>query len=148
MCLLALTMQAQQGTDSNDYVDLGLSSGTLWKASNEEGEFYTYEQAVEKYGDKLPTLEQWQKLMLECKWSWNDSGYIVTGPNGNSIVLPASGYCNCEGGVRNVGFSGTYWSSTIFDSEKAWFLSFDSHGRYINRYDHCYGYSVRLVQNK
>ena len=31
MCLLALTMSAQ------DYVDLGLPSGTKWKKANEEG---------------------------------------------------------------------------------------------------------------
>ena len=56
MCLMALTMNAQQ------YVDLGLPSGTLWKAENEIAGHYTYEEAVVKFESKLPTKEQWEEL--------------------------------------------------------------------------------------
>ena len=94
MCLMALTMQAQ------NYVDLGLPSGTKWKATNEknaadaEYDFFTYDEAVSQFGDRLPTKDQCEELSAECQWSWTGNGYKVTGPNGNFITLPAAGYRN------------------------------------------------------
>ncbi len=38
-----------------EYIDLGLPSGTLWATENEEG-YFTFDEAVEKYGDSLPKL--------------------------------------------------------------------------------------------
>lgn len=81
------------------YVDLRLPSGTKWKSSNETG-FYTYEKAVNTFGDKLPTKKQCEELKDKCKWTWNGNGYKVTGPNGQSIVLPASGFRGCDGDVH------------------------------------------------
>ena len=69
------------------YTDLGLPSGTIWKNFNATG-FYTSDEAVSQFGNRLPTKKQWEELKAECQWSWNGSGYKVTGPNGNSIVLP------------------------------------------------------------
>jgi hypothetical protein len=128
-------------------VDLGLPSGTLWKDKNEEGGFYTYEQAKSKYGDKLPTIDQFEELKNKCQWSWNGSGYKVIGPNGNSIVLPASGYRGCGGYVSLVGSRGYYWSSTPDGSDKAWDLYFGSGGVYMGSDYRCSGSSVRLVQD-
>ena len=48
------------------YVDLRLPSGTKWKSSNETG-FYTYEKAVNTFGDKLPTKKQCEELKDKCK---------------------------------------------------------------------------------
>ncbi|MBQ4376349.1 MAG: hypothetical protein II793_01475, partial [Bacteroidales bacterium] len=95
---------------SQGYVDLGLRSGTWWRNQNEEGGFYTYEQAMNKFGDNLPSKEQFEELKSACRWTWNGSGYKVTGPNGNSIVLPAAGYRDCSGCVSYVGSNGNYWS--------------------------------------
>ena len=131
-------------------VDLGLPSGTLWKDKNEEGGFYTYEQAMSKFGDKLPTKEQFKELKNKCQWSWTGSGYRVTGPNGNSISLPAAGRDNRGVGVSNVGSSGYYWSSTPSVSEYAWLLNFNSGSVGMidnNNYLHRDGLSVRLVQD-
>ena len=130
-----------------ELVDLGLPSGTLWKDKNEEGGFYTYEQAVSKFGNRLPTREQLEELKNSCRWTWMGSGYRVTGPNGNSIVLPAAGYRNCSGGVDGVGSDGYYWSSTPSGSDYAWFLYFISGGVDMDDYNRCSGRSVRLVQN-
>lgn len=130
------------------FVDLGLPSGTLWKDKNEEGGFYTYEQALNKFGDKLPTKEQFEELESKCQWSWTGSGYKVTGPNGNSISLPAAGYRRCDGVVGYVGSSGRYWSSTPSGSKAAWCLDFDSY--IVGMWDsprYCLGHSVRLVQD-
>lgn len=128
------------------YVDLGLPSGTLWKDKNEEGGFYTYDQAVSKFGDKLPTKEQFEELKNSCQWTWNGSGYKVVGPSGNSIVLPAEGNRICEAGVDFMGPIGNYWSSTPDGSENAWGLFFDSSGVGMVDYYQCDGLSVRLVQ--
>lgn len=131
------------------FVDLGLPSGTLWKDKNEDGGFYTYEQALNKYGSNMPTKEQFEELIDKCSWIWTVDGYKVTGPNGNSIVLPASGYRNCEGSVYYVGSEGRYWSSTPRDdlSNSPWYLSFGSRSKSMgcSRYS-CNGHSIRLVQ--
>lgn len=128
-------------------VDLGLPSGTLWRDRNEEGGFYTYEQAMNKFGDKLPTKEQLEELKNKCSWSWTGNGYKVTGPNGNSIVLPASGSRLCDGNVYYVGSFGYYWSSTPDGSDDAWYLYFFSDEVDMDSDDRCYGNSVRLVQD-
>ena len=170
MCLMALSIQAQKscvvqdfqigtnvtdrgdsvfsssGDDSTSYTDLGLPSGTIWKNFNATG-FYTYDEAVSQFGNRLPTKEQWEELKAECQWSWNGNGYNVTGPNGNSIVLPASGWRGCDGSVYNVGSFGFYWSSTPEVSEYAWNLYFNSGGVYVDYGSRCYGQSVRLVQD-
>lgn len=129
----------------NGYVDLGLSSGTYWKETNESG-FYNYDNAVSKFGDKLPTKQQIEELKNECEWTWYGDGYMVFGPNGNSIFLPAAGYRNRNGVVNYVGTGGYYWSSTPDNSVNAWHLFFywNEVGMYDS--DRCAGQSVRLVQ--
>lgn len=129
-------------------VDLGLPSGTLWRDKNEEGGFYTYGQAMAKFGDRLPTKEQFKELTSKCQWSWTGSGYKVTGPNGNSITLPAAGYLGCDDGrVSSVGYSGNYWSSTPDIPAYAWFLWLDSGDVRVSQFYRCIGRSVRLVQD-
>ena len=128
------------------YVDLGLPSGTKWKDKNQGG-FYTYDEAVSAFKSKLPTKEKWEELKAFCEWTWTGSGYKVTGENGNSIVLPAAGYRNCDGYVNLVGSDGYYWSSTPNGSERAWNLHFESGGVGMNNYGRCRGRSVRLVQD-
>lgn len=171
LCLMALTMNAQryavldfeaaqgisvtqdegvQQPQSNAttpaFIDLGLPSGTKWANSNETG-FYTYEEAVSQFGERLPTKEQWQELKGECQWTWTGNGYKVVGPNGNSIVLPAVGYRSCCGSVGHVGSYGSYWSSTPYGSGDAWILLFNSGDAGMNGRNRCYGSSVRLVQD-
>ena len=95
----------------SDYVDLGLPSGTLWKNANEGGDNarYTYDEAVSRWGSKLPTKEQLVELKNKCRWKWTTrkgvKGYKVIGPNGKSIFLPATGYRDCNGNVLQGGRS-------------------------------------------
>lgn len=133
-----------QSPTPKGYVDLGLPSGTLWKAINEG--MYDWDTAMRMYGDKIPSQGQWEELKDYCKWTWNGNGFKVTGPNGNSIVLPAAGCRRCDGFMLNVGSDGSYWSSTSCGSEEAWGLGFYSGGVHVIVYNRCEGRSVRLVQ--
>lgn len=132
---------------SQGLVDLGLPSGTLWKNANEGGDnaLYTYNEAVSRFGNKLPTKQQLLELKNKCTWTWTGSGYKVIGPNGNSIYLPAAGGRNCDGGVDGVGSCGSYWLST-HDSSTGLRFFLDSRGSFMCSNSRCYGFSVRLVQ--
>ncbi|MBO4740299.1 MAG: hypothetical protein J5605_01505 [Bacteroidales bacterium] len=171
MCLMAMAAFTQFGCDKNkdddstgtsgaggtditqkEYVDLGLPSGTKWKITNEINpndtcNFYTYDEAVAKFGSGLPTKEQCIELKEECVWTWKEDGCEVVGPNGKSIFLLAAGYRNCSGNVNYVGSVGGYWSSTPNGSEYAWGLLFYSGGVGMDYDARCFGRSVRLVQD-
>lgn len=134
-------------------VDLGLPSGTKWADRNigasspsgyglyTGGNFYysqinydsnVYEDAAHyKWGGKWrePTGEQLKELVDNCKAEWTTmngvNGCKFTGPNGNSIFLPAAGtapnttYNGYENKGRNGikveerGRIGTYWASEM-----------------------------------
>lgn len=132
------------------YMDLGLPSGTLWKNANEgsDAAHFTYDEAVSKFGNRLPTYKQLTELKDECTWTWTGNCYKVTGPNGNSITFPAAGMRECDGDMRSVGRSGFYWSSTphISDSDAVYFLFIYPSGVSESDSYHCDRLSVRLVQ--
>ena len=131
------------------YVDLGLESGTLWKDQNESGQdFYTYEEAVAQFGDKLPTKAQLEELKESCQWEWIGSGCKVTGPNGNSITLPAAGVRSCAGATNLVGSCGNYWSSTPNGSNEVWSLLFNSSEVSMHSSYQCVGNSVWLIYHE
>ncbi len=56
-----------------------------------------YDVARAKWGDswRMPTFTEAQELMTRCKWKREERegmvGFSVTGPNGNSIFIPAAG---------------------------------------------------------
>ena len=128
------------------YVDLGLPSGTLWKAENEDCGLITYDQAYNFYGNSLPSKEQFEELKNNCMWTWIGNGYKVKGKNGESTFLPATGWRICNGSTDNVGTSGYYWSSRSLSSKYAWCLSFNAGGVYLGCSECCGGRSVRLVR--
>ncbi len=135
-------------SQSNEWIDLGLPSGTLWKDKNEKDGFYTYDEAIGRFGANLPTKEQMDELNNYCKWTWTGNGYKVIGPRGEFIVIPAAGYRSCNGNESNVGFFGRYWSITSDGSGHAWILDFDSERVGMYNLSQCGGRSVRLVCNK
>lgn len=133
-------------SQNSKYVDLGLPSGTLWKNQNEAGGHYSYDQAMVKFGNNLPTQDQLNELKNSCQWIWIGNGYKVKGPNGNTIILPAQGVTTCNGITIGVGLHGSYWTSIPYDSEHASRLFFDSSNVNMNYVSRCCGYSVRLVR--
>ena len=74
-------------------------------------------------------------------------GYLVEGSNGNSIFLPAAGYCT--GSTPSLdGTNGHYWSSTpnADDSDNAYAIGLGSSGYGVyDDYSRYYGRSVRPV---
>ena len=193
--------------ESHEYVDLGLTSGTLWATCNigasapeEYGDYFAWGETESKetftwenykwcegsfdtmtkyctdsgYGSngftdgkteldpeddaayvnwgpswRMPTHEQQRELVEQCTWTYKTyvgiKGQLVTGPNGNTIFLPAS---------RNRGYespySGTwayYWSRTLRTnhSDNAFDLLYPSNvywDHYCDRYN---GEAVRPV---
>lgn len=118
-----------------EYVDLGLTSGTLWAVQDlnqisyfawgelYENDVYGKEEYIHKNGFncivdsktanliskydaahhfrgggwRMPTKEECEELLKECIICWcitqdRKYGYLLTGPNGNHIFLPAKGY--------------------------------------------------------
>lgn len=123
------------------YVDLGLPSGTLWRNNNEPG-YSTYESAVSQYGNKLPTSKQFRELIDECQWIWTENGYRINGPNGNYIILHASGWPMDHNLNNRKGTAGRYFTS---DNYKLFFLEDGGPEISENRYKLELS-SVRLVQ--
>ena len=100
---------------------------------------------------RMPTLDEQKELLNNCTWKWTTrngvNGYTVTGPNGNSIFLPAAGYrFGTEVSYRRSG--GNYWSSSLYSyySYYAYDLFFGSGGYFWYADDgRYYGLSVRPV---
>jgi hypothetical protein len=101
---------------------------------------------------RMPTYEEQIELLNNCTWRWTPrngvNGYKVTGPNGNSIFLPAAGH---RGGteVDDRGSSGSYWSASLHSnySHVAYSLYFYSSFQDRNFFNRYYGRSVRPVSN-
>lgn len=108
-----------------NYVDLGLPSGTMWAKENHYGNSHVEFTDIKKFLTSIPTVEQWTELKAKCTWTRRGKNYIVTGPNGNSITLPAEGYRDCKGGVFEEGIACYYWTRKYNSG---------SHGTPINAY--------------
>ncbi len=124
--------------------------------SNISGTRYDVARQAWGGGWKLPTKSQWKELINRCTWTWTTqgghSGYKVTGPNGNSIFLPAAGYRFGTSSYDDVGCDGYYhyWSATLNGSNTrdAWSLNFSSGNHYMNYSCRNLGYTVRPVTEK
>ena len=142
-------LNAAEPEQNAGYVDLGLPSGTLWKSTVEDG-LFTHEQAMNQFGDQLPTKEQWTELKDSCQWIWNRTGYTVIGMNGDSIFFPAAGYRTCEKETKCVGSYGGYWSSSFFNkgTTSIWNLFFEKDKVSGDFSGSCLGRSVCLIKSQ
>ena len=99
---------------------------------------------------RMPTKDELTELRDYCTWVWTNqngtNGWKVTGPNGNSIFLPASGERR-DSGLYYVGSGGYYWSSSRGGSNPggAWGLNFASGGHGMGSHNRCNGHTVRAV---
>jgi len=113
-----------------------------------------YDVAHVKWGGswRMPTLDEIKELVNNCTWKWTTyngvNGQLVTGPNGNSIFLPAAGYRNGTYLLYR-GSLGLYWSATLDEvvSFYAYLLYFRD-GYYVDWnywYYRVFGLTVRPV---
>lgn len=110
-----------------------------------------YDAATANWGSpwRMPTGVEQDELRNNCTWSWTTqngvNGYKVTGPNGNSIFLPAAGY-RLDTSLYDVDSRGTYWSATpnsySYYACRLDFYSGNFERRNSLRY---YGFAVRPV---
>ena len=98
--------------------------------------------ACYKFGKRwhIPTMTDWKELVVCCQWQWTkmngQNGFKITGPNGNSIFLPADGQKDGTDRYQQ-GQNGFYWSSELDEesSRFAWCFCFDSSGARYSSYD-------------
>lgn len=134
--------------DLRGWVDLGLPSGKLWCFDNEEG-YFTFDEAVEKFQDQLPTIEDWQELINNTtqRFDKRRKGLVLKAPNGKKLFLPAMGFYH-DSRLRVVGSNGYYWSATPGGSGYARYLGFGSSDAFTSSSLGRYGLSVRLIKTK
>ncbi len=97
----------------------------------------------------IPDVYYINQLMSECTWTWttlnNVAGYQVTGPNGNSIFLPAAGYMS-DDKLQQAGECGSYWAANLeAKNNTASCLSFSSEDKIASADKRCYGLPIRPV---
>ena len=128
------------------------NSKTYGKQMNDIKGNSQYDAARTNWGGtwRLPTEAELEELNNKCNWKWTTqngvNGYKVTGPNGNSIFLPAAGFRD-RSSLYNVGECGYYWSSTPYErgSYSAYKLDFGSSAHYVSSGLRDSGPSVRPV---
>ena len=130
---------------------------TFNKDINDFSENPEYDVARANWGGswRMPTAAEFQELIDHCDWTWttqNDrKGYKVTGPNGNSIFLPAAGGHGSSGPNPWVaGKEGHYWSSTPYRSwnDAANGLYLNARNQSVTYEFRSHGCSVRPVQGE
>lgn len=113
---------------------------------------FASDAASVNWGDpwRLPTDEEFKELNDKCEWIWcsisGNNGYKITGPNGNSIFLPAGGQIDGES-KEHVGGGGSYWSSIMMWNYPicAWGLYFNSTYHQVGNGNRKCGLCIRPV---
>lgn len=119
--LIAESMMISCLYAQKQWVDLGLPSGTLW-ASVPEEDYYTYDEAVEKFGVNMPTKWQWQELLESCSINdLNSKEVELVGKNGKSIIIPLKGHILNNRKVHNDG-TGYFRTSNSYDKQEAYYV--------------------------
>ena len=101
---------------------------------------------------RMPTKQEMKELDDSCKATWTTKngvqGCLITGPNGNSIFLPAAGGRG-DGNIYEGGSCGFYWLSSVYtdDTEFAWGFLIDADSFYETSYYRMYGQTIRPVCN-
>jgi hypothetical protein len=99
---------------------------------------------------RMPTHAELEELYDNCSRKYTTQngviGCKITGPNGNSIFLPAAGSRGYSGDAP--GYDGCYWSSSLSSGYPTWayflYFNLDNHYR-VSTYYREYGQSVRAV---
>lgn len=198
----------------HEFVDLGLSSGTLWATTNvgatnpqDYGDYFAWGETVskdttytwkttawvyyegsslrfskyntsEQYGEidnkteldpeddaayvnmgsewRMPSKADIDELLANCTWEWTQlngvNGQLITGPNGNTMFLPAVGE-RTGTSMYHLGEAGNYWSrslhvvnETVSFPTGAFKIYLTDAGLTWNTSERCIGLPVRAVR--
>ena len=105
------------------------------------------------YGWRMPSREDFDEIVTYCTKTWttrnNVNGYLIKGPNGNTMFLPASGGRG-DGNIYESGSCGFYWLNSVYtnDTQFAWGFILDSDSIYETSYYRMYGQTIRPVCNR
>ncbi len=148
----------EDAVTDGEIIDLGLS--VKWRAYNvdasspeELGSYYLWSQAdiaQTHLGGNwyMPTMEEGRELIEQCTWEWMSYngayGYKVTGPNGNSIFMPAGGWIHASSGqLVYFEIEGNYWTSTSNGGGYAYDIEFSqAQGVYLDPLGFIQGWQV------
>lgn len=113
-----------------------------------------YDVAAARWGGdwRMPAKTELQELIDNCTWTWtelnNVKGYILKGPNGNNIFLPASGLRNSASFRDGTCGETYYYSSTPYNNSVSYNLCFDESSHdVINTSNRYYGHTIRPVRD-
>ena len=143
-------------TDGYAYFAWGETSG---KAEYSVGTSLSYDKDIQ-YGDaarkilgngwRVPTDKEMQELIDKCTWTWmtmdGKQGYKVTGPNGNSIFLPAEGHMHNSSLTSSE--EGFYQTSQGMSNRGCRILRFSHDNKGITICMRYQGNSIRPVEDK
>ena len=77
---------------------------------------------------RMPTCGEVNELYEDCEWKWTNedgmSGYLITGPNENTIFLPASGI-KIKSEVQDLGKMGYFWTSERATTENEYGFAYE-----------------------
>ena len=77
---------------------------------------------------RIPSRMQFRELQYYCTCTSTQrngvNGLLVTGPNGNTMFLPAAGYRD-EGSFEDVSERGCYWTRTLYTSYPSYAFDFE-----------------------
>lgn len=152
----------------NDY-----SWDTYFDATNVNGDYVEFNKYVTNWGPndgsydlkseddaaqanwggswRMPITREQDELIAKCNWEWTTlngiNGYKITGPNGNSIFLPAAGF-RTGNSIKDVGSRGEYWSANYVHVSPYHALRMLFNSVQIDKLTHeirCIGYPIRAV---
>ena len=144
-----ITTKSEYSEETYQYYDSGYTN----IGANICGTQYDVARAQWGGNWRLPTKAEMQELVDRCTWTWTTykyaTGYKVTGPNGNSIFLPAEGYRYNGTELYEWRSFGYYWSGTLVDgcTNIAYGLHTCSRGYYVLYSLRSHGYTVRPVSD-
>ncbi len=98
------------------------------------------------YYYSIPTKEEWDELIANCKWQRHMNGVVARGPNGNILYFPLAGYWSGYE-LNDAGSEGYYWSSTLdeYSPDDAWFFYVGPNKHVSYDYYRSQGRSIRPV---
>ena len=130
----------------------GTATNALTKYTDSDGLTHLEKEddaAMTNWGGdwRMPTQEEMAELLNKCSWHWTTmngvTGYLVSAQNGNSLFLPAAGYCISQ--AIDGGTYGRYWTSDKHQYASAQYLVMNETSAIVSYVPRSEGHTIRPV---